>query len=95
MALDRNQNAYALVDILFMYFLSFSLFNFTTDTDKCEAFVGKCHKEATCNNTNGLYVCTCKAFRFLLNSAMRFFFWLFDDVYLANLASHVLIVQNR
>ena len=39
-----------------MYFFSFSLFNFTTDTDKCEAFVGKCHKEATCNNTNGLYV---------------------------------------
>ena len=50
-----------LVDILFMYFfLSLFFSNFTTDTDKCEEIFGKCHKEATCNNTHGSYVCTCK-----------------------------------
>ena len=31
-----------------------------TDIDECEAFIGKCHKEATCNNTHGSYVYTCK-----------------------------------
>ena len=51
----------SLVDILFMYFFPLFLSNFTTDTDKCEAFTGKCHKEATCYNTCGSYVCTCKS----------------------------------
>ena len=51
----------SLVDILFMYFFPLSLSNFTTDTDNCEAFTGKCHKEATCYNTCGSYVCTCKS----------------------------------
>ena len=51
----------SLVDILFMYFFFNCFFLiFTTDTDKCEASIGKCHKEASCNNTHGSYVCTCK-----------------------------------
>ena len=44
---------------MYFFFWSFFLSNFTTD--KCEAFIGKCHKEATCNNTNGSYVCICKS----------------------------------
>ena len=52
----------SLADILFMYFFCLSFFsNFTNDTDKCEAFAGKCHKEVTCNNTHELYVCICKS----------------------------------
>ena len=41
-----------------IFFLSFFLSNFTSD--KCEAIFGICHKEATCNNTHGSYVCICK-----------------------------------
>ena len=44
----------------FIPFFSLFLSNLTTDIDECEATPGKCHKEATCNNTNGSYVCTCK-----------------------------------
>ena len=52
----------SLVDIYScISFLSFFLSNFTTDTDKREAFIGKCHKEASCNNTHGSYVCICKS----------------------------------
>ena len=50
-----------LVGVLFFIFFSFFLSNFTTDTDKCEVFIGKCHVEATCNNTHGSYVCICKS----------------------------------
>ena len=47
-----------LVGILFFNFFPS---NFTRDTDKCEVFIGKCHMEATCNNTHGSYVCICKS----------------------------------
>ena len=50
----------SLVDILFMYSFPLFLSNFTKDTDKCKAFFGKCHKEATCINTHGSHVCVCK-----------------------------------
>ena len=61
------------------------------------------HTDLTCAHANldlsqmGMIVhLVSKAVRFLLNSAMRFFFGLlFVDVYFGNVASHVLILQNR
>ena len=38
---------------------SFYLF-FLTDVDECKTYLNKCHVNATCNNTNGSHVCTCK-----------------------------------
>ena len=48
-----------LAGILLIFFLCLFLM-FTTDIDECVATPGKCHKEATCNNTHGSYVCICK-----------------------------------
>ena len=31
-----------------------------TDIDECKTYPGKCHGNATCNNTHGSHVCTCK-----------------------------------
>ena len=33
---------------------------FLTDIDECKTYPGKCHVNATCNNTHGSHVCTCK-----------------------------------
>ena len=42
----------------FSFFSGF--FFFLTDIDECKTYPGKCHVNATCNNTNGSHVCTCK-----------------------------------
>ena len=47
--------------ICFFFLFLFFIYLECSDTDKCEAFTGKCHKEATCYNTCGSYVCTCKS----------------------------------
>ena len=48
-----NKNAFA-------FFFLFSFYFFLTDIDECKTFPGKCHVNATCNNTHGSHVCTCK-----------------------------------
>ena len=35
-------------------------FFFLTDIDECKTYLNKCHVNATCNNTYGSHVCTCK-----------------------------------
>ena len=43
------------------HFSFFSLFFLLrTDIDECRTHLGKCHVNATCNNTHGSHVCTCK-----------------------------------
>ena len=41
-------------------FIPFSFFLFLTDIDECKTYPDKCHVNATCNNTHGSHVCTCK-----------------------------------
>ena len=36
------------------------LFLFLTDIDECKTYPDKCHVNASCKNTNGSHVCTCK-----------------------------------
>ena len=50
--LNKNQSHFSI-------FYLFSFF-FLTDIDECKTYLGKCHVNATCNNTNGSHVCTCK-----------------------------------
>ena len=41
-------------------FILFSFFLFLTDIDECKTYSDKCHLNATCSNTHGSHVCTCK-----------------------------------
>ena len=41
------------------FFALFPFF-FLTDIDECKTYLNKCHVNATCNNTYGSHVCTCK-----------------------------------
>ena len=43
------------------FFILFSFFSFILkDIDECITYPGKCHVNATCNNTDGSHVCSCK-----------------------------------
>ena len=57
MTLLETEMLMSLADILVIFFY---ISNFATDIDECETNPHKCHQEATCNNTHGSYLCTCK-----------------------------------
>ena len=57
MTLLETEMLMSLADILVIFFY---ISNFTTDIDECETNPHKCHQEATCKNTHGSYLCTCK-----------------------------------
>lgn len=56
---DRPQNMYR-HSIVCKLNVSFSVY-FYSDIDECREQIFSCHVDAVCNNTNGSYICTCKA----------------------------------